>query len=167
MIAFYYGMTGFACVWYYRRMIAQGGRDMWMRGVLPFLGGLLLLGAFVDACYNYAQPGYGKTTIFGIGGVFVIGIGALLLGGVLMIVYRLVAPSFFKGQTLPRRGAHDLILAGMAHEPASERESLGMPGAGMPDIVIAPDLSNLPEGSTAIDPETRETRHGPEDSEEP
>ena len=167
LIAFYYGMTGFACVWYYRRMIAQGGRDMWMRGVLPFLGGLLLLGAFVDACYNYAQPGYGKTTIFGIGGVFVIGIGALLLGGVLMIVYRLVAPSFFKGQTLPRRGAHDLILAGMAHEPASERESLGMPGAGMPDIVIAPDLSNLPEGSTAIDPETRETRHGPEDSEEP
>ena len=167
LIAFYYGMTGFACVWYYRRMIAQGGRDMWMRGVLPFLGGLLLLGAFVDACYNYAQPGYGKTTIFGIGGVFVIGIGALLLGGVLMIVYRLVAPSFFKGQTLPRRGAHDLILAGMAHEPASERESLGMPGAGMPDIVIAPDLSNLPEGSTAIDPETRETRHGPENSEEP
>src|ERR1035437_3305406 len=167
LIAFYYGMTGFACVWYYRRMIAQGARDMWMRGVLPFLGGLLLLGAFVDACYNYAQPGYGKTTIFGIGGVFVIGIGALLLGGVLMIVYRLVAPSFFKGQTLPRRGAHDLILAGMAHEPASERESLGMPGAGMPDIVIAPDLSNLPEGSTAIDPETRETRHGPEDSEEP
>jgi len=167
LIAFYYGMTGFACVWYYRRMIAQGGRDMWMRGVLPFLGGLLLLGAFVDACYNYAQPGYGKTTIFGIGGVFVIGIGALLLGGVLMIVYRLVAPSFFKGQTLPRRGAHDLILAGMAHEPARERESLGMPGAGMPDIVIAPDLSNLPEGSTAIDPETRETRHGPEDSEQP
>jgi hypothetical protein len=138
-----------------------------MRGVLPFLGGLLLLGAFVDACYNYAQPDYGKTTIFGIGGVFVIGIGALLIGGVLMIVYRMVAPPFFRGQTLPRRGAHDLILAGMAQESASERESLGMPGAGMPDIVIAPDLSNLPEGSTAIDSETGETRHGPEDSEEP
>jgi amino acid transporter len=167
LIAFYYGMTGFACVWYYRRMIAQGGRDMWMRGVLPFLGGLLLLGAFVDACYNYAQPDYGKTTIFGIGGVFVIGIGALLIGGVLMIVYRMVAPPFFRGQTLPRRGAHDLILAGMAQESASERESLGMPGAGMPDIVIAPDLSNLPEGSTAIDSETGETRDGPEDSEEP
>jgi hypothetical protein len=148
-------------------MIAQGGRDMWMRGVLPFLGGLLLLGAFVDACYNYAQPDYGKTTIFGIGGVFVIGIGALLLGGVLMLVYRMVAPPFFRGQTLPRRGAHDLILAGMAHEPDSERESLGMPGAGMPDIVIAPDLSNLPEGSTAIDSATGETPHGPEDSDEP
>jgi hypothetical protein len=93
--------------------------------------------------------------------VFVIGIGALVLGGVLMVVYRVVAPSFFRGETLPRRGAHDLILAGMAQEPASERESLGMPGAGMPDIVIAPDLSNLPEGATTIDPETGETLHGP------
>jgi amino acid transporter len=156
MIAFYYGMTGFACVWFYRRKIAEGGRDLWMKGVLPFFGGLLLLGAFLDASYNYAQPGYGKTTIFGIGGVFVIGIGALLLGGVLMFVYRFAAPPFFRGETLPRRGAHDLILAGMASEPASERESLGMPGAGMPDIVIAPDLSNLPKGAHAVDSETSE-----------
>jgi amino acid transporter len=161
MIAFYYGMTGFACVWFYRRDIARGGRDLWMKGVLPFFGGLMLLGAFLNASYQYAQPDYGNTTLFGIGGVFVIGIGALVLGGVLMVVYRVVAPSFFRGETLPRRGAHDLILAGMAQEPASERESLGMPGAGMPDIVIAPDLSNLPEGATTIDPETGETLHGP------
>jgi len=164
LIAFYYGMTGFACVWYYRRLISQGGRDLWMKGVLPFLGGLLLLGAFLDACYNYAQPDYGKTTIFGIGGVFVIGIGSLLVGGVLMIVYRLVAPPFFRGETLPRRGAHDLILAGIATEPASERESLGMPGAGMPDIVIAPNLSNLPQGAKAIDTETGETENGDTES---
>ena len=163
MIAFYYGMTGFACVWFYRRKIAAGGRDLWMKGVLPFLGGLMLLGAFLDACYNYAQPSYGATTIFGIGGVFVIGIGSLLLGGVLMLVCRLTAPAFFRGETLPRRGAHDFILAGMAQEPASERESVGMPGAGMPDIVIAPDLSNLPAGATAIDVETGEEFHGPED----
>ena len=160
LIAFYYGMTGFACVWYYRRLIGQGGRDLWMKGVLPFLGGLLLLGAFVDACYNYAQPDYGNTTILGIGGVFVIGIGSLLVGGILMIIYRLVAPPFFRGETLPRRGAHDLILAGIATEPASERESLGLPGSGMPDIVIAPDLSNLPKGSSAIDSRTGETEGG-------
>ena len=110
MIAFYYGMTGFACVWFYRRSIAKGGRDLWMKGVLPFLGGLLLLGAFGIASYQYAQPSYGKTTIFGIGGVFVIGIGALVFGGVLMLVYRVVAPAFFLGETLARRGAHDLLL---------------------------------------------------------
>ena len=162
MIAFYYGMTGFACVWFYRRKIAAGGRDLWMKGVLPFLGGLLLLGAFLNASYQYAQPDYGKTTIFGIGGVFVVGIGALVLGGVLMVVYRLVAPAFFTGETLARRGAHDLVLAGVAEEPPSERESLGLPDSGLPDIGVAPDLSNLPEGATAVDPETGETLQGPE-----
>jgi len=167
MIAFYYGMTGFACVWFYRRQIAKGGRDFWMKGVLPFLGGLLLLGAFVNASYLYAQPDYGNTTIFGIGGVFVVGIGALLLGGVLMLVYRRVAPPFFRGETLARRGAHDLALGGMAREPASEREGLGMPGSTMPDIVISPDLSNLPEGSTAYDTETGEEIEGPESPEPP
>jgi hypothetical protein len=134
-----------------------------MKGVLPFLGGLLLLGAFVNASYLYAQPDYGNTTIFGIGGVFVVGIGALLLGGVLMLVCRWVAPPFFRGETLARRGAHDLVLSGAAQTPASERESLGLPGSGMPDIVIAPDLSNLPEGSTAVDSETGKTIQGPED----
>ena len=55
----------------------------------------------------------------------------------------------------------------MAQEPLSERESIGMPGAGMPDIVIAPDLSNLPEGTAAIDPVTGETFFGPADRKEP
>ena len=162
MIAFYYGMTGFACVWFYRRQIAGGGRDLWMKGVLPFLGGLLLLGAFANAAYLYAQPDYGNTTIFGIGGVFVVGIGALFLGGVLMVVYRVVAPPFFRGETLARRGAHDLVLSGMAQEPASERESLGMPGSSMPDIVIAPDLSNLPRGASTRDTGTGEELYGPD-----
>jgi len=161
MIAFYYGMTGFACVWFYRRTIAQGGRDLWMKGVLPFLGGLLLLGAFVIASYQYAQPEYGNTTIFGIGGVFVVGIGGLVLGGVLMVVYRFVSPPFFVGETLARRGAHDLVLAGVAEEPESEREALRLPDSGLPDISIAPDLSNLPEGATAVDSETGETYRGP------
>ena len=82
-----------------------------------------------------------------------------------MLVYRVVAPAFFRGQTLTRRGAHDLVLAGMAQEPASERESVGMPGAGMPDIVIAPDLSNLPKGARAIDTETGETEGGDTETE--
>jgi amino acid transporter len=152
MIAFYYGMTGFACVWFYRRQVLQGGRALWMKGILPFLGGLLLLGAFVQASIQYADPEYGNTTLFGIGGVFVVGIGALLLGVILMGVYWAVAPAFFRGETLPRRGAHDLILAGIAYED----ETVRLPDAGLPDIVIAPDLSNLPEGAHAVDIETGE-----------
>jgi amino acid transporter len=155
MIAFYYGMTGFACVWFYRRQIAEGGRALWMKGVLPLLGGLLLLGAFVDASYQYAQPDYGSTTFFGIGGVFVIGIGALLIGVVLMVIYNAVAPAYFRRETLPKRGEGDLVL--LTQE--MELDTVRLPDSGLPALVLAPDLSNLPEGATAVDVETGEAMH--------
>ena len=105
LIAFYYGLTGFACVWYYRKHLH--GRDLWVKGVLPCLGGLLLLGAFIEASITYASPDGGETTVFGIGGVFVIGIGSLVLGALLMFIYSRIAPPFFRGQTLTK-GSHDL-----------------------------------------------------------
>lgn len=40
------------------------------------------------------------TVISDRGGVFVMGIGALLLGVVLMIIWQLKAPPFFRGETL-------------------------------------------------------------------
>ena len=152
MIAFYYGMTGFAAAWFYRRTLGTSARNLLMQGVLPLLGGIMLLGAFLISAKNYADPEYGNTTMLGVGGVFVVGIGALLLGVVLMLVQQAVAPAFFRGETLPRRGAHDLILVGVPMED----ETVRLPDSGLPDIVIAPDLSNLPEGATAVDPETGE-----------
>lgn len=148
MIAFYYGLTGFAAVWYYRRELLHSRNDFVMKGLLPFLGGLMLLGAFVIASYQYAQPDYGSTTLGGVGGVFIIGIGTLLLGVVLMIIYSRIAPAFFRGETLPRHSASVLVLTAAASE---EEETIRMPDAGLPDLVIAPDLSNLPEGMTALD----------------
>ena len=38
----------------------------------------------------------------GIGGVFVMGMGALLAGVVVMIIWNIVAPPFFRGETLHR-----------------------------------------------------------------
>ena len=38
-ISFYYGITAFACVWYFRKDITQGGKDLWLKGILPLLGG--------------------------------------------------------------------------------------------------------------------------------
>ena len=55
LIAFYYGLTGFACVWFYRRSCT--GRDLWTKGVLPGLGGLMLLAAFVLSSVDYAVRG--------------------------------------------------------------------------------------------------------------
>ena len=40
MIAFYYGMTGFACVWYFRRDLTKSARNFWLVGVAPLVGGL-------------------------------------------------------------------------------------------------------------------------------
>jgi amino acid transporter len=98
LIAFYYGLTGFACVWFYRRELR--GRGLWTKGVLPGLGGVMLLVAFVLSSIDYAAVDAGTTTLFGIGGVFVIGVGAIVLGAVLMLVYSRIAPAFFRGETL-------------------------------------------------------------------
>jgi amino acid transporter len=152
MIAFYYGLTGFAAVWFYRHSLFDSLNNFVMRGLFPFLGGFMLLGAFVIASYQYAQPDYGNTTLLGVGSVFVIGIGTLLLGVVLMVVWNMIAPAFFRGETLPRRTASDLILV----LPAYEEDTVRLPDSGLPDIVIAPDLSNLPEGAIAVDIETGE-----------
>jgi hypothetical protein len=49
-------------------------------------------------------------TLFGVGGVFVIGVATLLLGIVLMAAWNLLAPAFFRGETFTREWAE-------AHEP--------------------------------------------------
>jgi amino acid transporter len=98
MIAFYYGLTGFACVWYFRRSIFDTGRNFLLRGLLPLLGGLMLLAAFLKSAVDMFDTDYGETSFAGVGGVFLMGIGALVLGLVLMEVYRIIAPDFFHGR---------------------------------------------------------------------
>ncbi len=107
LIAFYYAMTGLACTWWYRRQLTRSARDLLTKGILPTLGGLILMFFFGWACYSYWSPSYGYSSWrmpfpphWHIGGVFLTGIGSLLLGVVLMIIYRFVAPAFFRGRTL-------------------------------------------------------------------
>jgi amino acid transporter len=156
MIAFYYGMTGYACVWYYRKTLTKSARDFLMRGVVPLLGAIMLTVVFAYGLISYAKPDYlldddgNNVTILGFGAVAVVGIGALILGVVLMFVWWAMSPSFFKGQTLPRRS--DLLL-----EPAiASVAHFGLPDSGDMPTVISPDLSNLPAGETAMDPATGE-----------
>ncbi|MCF1511049.1 amino acid permease [Streptomyces glomeratus] len=91
-ITFYYGLTGFACVWYYRRVLTHSARDFVFMGVLPGLGGLMMLVLFFYAAfYVYANPRYNTTSvdlplIGRTGGATVVGLGALLLGFLLMLV---------------------------------------------------------------------------------
>ena len=55
LIAFYYGMTGFACVWFFRHDLFRSSRALFVKGILPLLGGVMLLAAFVRAVLDYAQ----------------------------------------------------------------------------------------------------------------
>jgi amino acid transporter len=158
MIAFYYGLTGFACVWFYRKTLTRNARDFLMRGVVPLLGGLVLTVVFVYGLIQYAKPDWltdddgNNVTIFGFGAVAVVGIGALVLGLILMVVWRFAAPAFFKGETLPRR-SHDLLLE-RSEDLAAAVPHFGLPDSGDMPTVIAGDLSNLPPGERAVDPQT-------------
>jgi amino acid transporter len=87
MIAFYYGITGFACVWYFRRDLAKSARNFWLVGVAPLVGGLMLAGIFIKSCFDLSKADAGSTTYFGIGSPLVIGLGFLLLGPVLMLIW--------------------------------------------------------------------------------
>ena len=57
MIAFYYALTGFACVIYYRRELFKSARNLLMVGVAPLIGSLMLTGLFVKSCVDLSDPG--------------------------------------------------------------------------------------------------------------
>src|ERR1700712_4085449 len=128
-----------------------------MRGVIPLLGGLILTAVFIFGLYNYAQPDWltdddgNNVTIFGIGAVAVVGIGAMLVGAVVMVIWWVRSPDYFRGRTLEKR-SDDLVLA----QPDLFVPTLGLPDSGDRPVVIAPDLSNLPPGRTAVSSETGE-----------
>jgi amino acid transporter len=89
MIAFYYGLTGFACAWYYRRALTRSLSGLLLAGVAPFTGGAILAFVFIRSCFELGRADAGSTTYFGIGSPLVIGLGFLLMGVVLMVLWRL------------------------------------------------------------------------------
>ena len=100
-VAFYYGITAYACVWYFRRTLFESARNFFMRGLFPLLGALAMTWAFVQSAIDMIQPDYGYTAYGSIGGVFVVGVGMLALGIPLMLLcYAFGTKNFFHGRTL-------------------------------------------------------------------
>ena len=99
-VAFYYGITAFACVVYFRRTLFSSARNFFLRGLLPLIGGLGMVAAFVLASIEYINPEFTETSFGPLGGIFVIGIGMLALGVPLMIACAVRLPAFFRGETL-------------------------------------------------------------------
>jgi amino acid transporter len=115
-IAFYYGLTGFACVFYYRRHIFKSLKNFIFIGLAPLLGGIILAVLFVVAIFYYSDPvnsASGNQAWFpgihfsfhifhwhiyvkkGLGPPLVLGIGLLFLGVPLMLIWKIRNREFF------------------------------------------------------------------------
>jgi amino acid transporter len=106
MIAFYYGLTGFSCVWYYRKTLTQSVHNFFIQGVAPLIGGVILYFILGWSFWYYWQPvnSYTHWDVFHreIGGTFTLDVGTLLIGVILMLTMQNFRPAFFRGETLTR-----------------------------------------------------------------
>ncbi len=110
-IAFYYGLTGWTCLWFYRKVLTRSTRELFMKGILPGLGGLLMFSAggysfWQDFPYSSNQSYTSWQMPFpphwDIGGVFLIFLISAVIGLICATAWRLASPAFFKGETLNR-----------------------------------------------------------------
>ncbi|MET3468244.1 APC family permease [Microbacterium sp. 1262] len=103
MICFYYGLTAFACVWYFRRQWFDSVRNVFFTFLFPLVGGVILAVLFVTTLIDTMDPAYGSgSQIGGIGLVFILGVGVILVGVVVMVWQAVKRPAFFRGETLTK-----------------------------------------------------------------
>ncbi|HEY2128850.1 MAG TPA: APC family permease [Streptosporangiaceae bacterium] len=107
-IAFYYGLTAFSCVWYYRATLTSSAWNLWMRGILPGLGGLIMYAAGFYSLQSdwVASNSYTTWTVpvlhWQVGGIFIIAALAAAAGVISFAFMRVTAPAFFRNETLTR-----------------------------------------------------------------
>jgi amino acid transporter len=78
-----------------RRTLLTSVRDLVTKGILPLLGGLVLLGAFVLSIKSYWPASSSASSFHGVGGIFLIGAGSLVLGVIIMLITSRFLPRFF------------------------------------------------------------------------
>jgi amino acid transporter len=101
MICFYYGLTAFACIWYFRRELTRSTSDFIYKLVFPLLGGLGLAVVFLVTLRDSASPDYGSgASVFGVGLVLVLGLGLIAIGLLFLFWQRSRDPAYFRGETL-------------------------------------------------------------------
>lgn len=108
MICFYYGITAFACVWFFRSVWFRSVRNVFFTLLFPLIGGVILAVLFFTTLIDSMDPAYGSgSNVFGLGLVFVLGMVVLLSGVVIMLWQWRKRPAFFRGETLSRAVAED------------------------------------------------------------
>ena len=93
-IAFYYGLTGLACPWFFRHELFKSARNSFLVGLLPLLGGIILLAILGDSGYQAWSPANSATgsSWLGISPPLAMALLGLVIGVVIMIAQRIVVP---------------------------------------------------------------------------
>ncbi len=116
-IAVYYGLSGVSCIVFFRRHLLKSVRHFVMIGVLPAIGGVVLLYVFGKTVWDAAGADYAPGTVFGVGTVLVFGTLLLALGIPLMLVCARKYPAFFRIRPEPADVVKDPTGADTLAEP--------------------------------------------------
>jgi hypothetical protein len=96
-------MTSLACVWVFRKTLLASARNFLLRGLcFRGLAGSSFALVLVAALIEFANPSTESMTVFGIGGVAVIGVVATVVGVPLMVLIRNACLDFFAGRRIAR-----------------------------------------------------------------
>lgn len=98
LIAFYYALTGIACAVYFRKRLLHSAKSFLLIGVGPVVGALLLIWLLIVSVRDMANPenSYTGQSWLGLGPPLVIGIGIILTGVVVMVVWYFRDRSFWE-----------------------------------------------------------------------
>ncbi|HTY71464.1 MAG TPA: APC family permease [Actinomycetes bacterium] len=161
-IALYYGITGFTCVVWYRKTVRLNVRNLFLQGIIPFTGGVILYVVLLWSFYlDWLNPNGGYSTAasytsftlpfpphWTIGGVSVLVILAAIIGVICMVTYSLIEPHFFRGEVLNR--LTPTLVPEITGVPAGYPPSVG-PHDVPEDMPLVPPELDKPTGPNPVE----------------
>jgi amino acid transporter len=158
-VCFYYGTTGFACAWYYRREIFTSARKLVLVGVAPALAGLIFYGIGGYAIYYYGKKANAEGKIYaGLTLPLWFGLVGLGVGVLLMIASRMYFRPFFARRT-------ETAPVGVLDLPVEHAPAHLMGPAHASDTAHAPPAPLATEPSHAREPASEPPPPSPEPGE--
>jgi amino acid transporter len=98
LIAFYYALTGVACAIYFRRQLTRSVKNLFLIGIGPLFGSVMLIWLLVKSVQDMSDPAnsYSGQSWFGVGPPLVIGVAIAVIGIVVMLWWRFTDARFWQ-----------------------------------------------------------------------